>query len=100
MQPGHERLTNVFASTPKPKEPLHDACLLSNLTTSAGRPGLYARCGTHTDCGLVIGRGCPHALLNLPCHGQESLLHIGSILGGGLKEGNTKAVGEFLIPLH
>jgi hypothetical protein len=35
-------------------------------------------------------------VLDLLCHGQESLLDVGCILGGCLKEGNRELVGEFL----
>jgi len=49
------------------------------------------------DAGLgVVGCCCAHALLDLACHGEESLLDVASVLGGGLEEWDTEAVGEFL----
>jgi hypothetical protein len=44
----------------------------------------------------VVRRRAAHALLDLACHSQESLLNVAGILGRGLKEGNAQAVGEFL----
>lgn len=44
----------------------------------------------------VVGGGSTHALLDLPSHGQESLLDIAGVLGRGLEEGDAQAVGELL----
>lgn len=44
----------------------------------------------------VVGSSGTHALLDLPGHGQESLLDVAGVLGRGLEEGNTQAVGELL----
>jgi hypothetical protein len=63
-----------------------------------------AACGSRLDAlalanlhgGLVVDSGCSHALLNLSCHRQESLLDVGCVLGRGLEEGNSKAVGKLL----
>lgn len=45
----------------------------------------------------VVGGGSAHTLLDLPGHSQESLLDIAGVLGRGLEEWNTQAVGEFLL---
>lgn len=47
-------------------------------------------------CGFVVRCGSTHALLDLAGHGQESLLDVGGVLGGGLEEGDAEAVSEFL----
>lgn len=53
--------------------------------------------GTNLDTGLGVGRGLgTHALLDLAGHGQESLLDVRGVLGRGLKEGDSQAVGELL----
>lgn len=44
----------------------------------------------------VVGGGGPHALLDLPGHGQEGLLDVAGVLGRGLEEGDAQAVGELL----
>lgn len=46
--------------------------------------------------GVVCGSGT-HALLDLPGHGQESLLDVAGVLGRGLEEWNAQAVGELLL---
>lgn len=51
------------------------------------------------DLNTGLGVGCglrTHALLDLPGHGQESLLDVRGVLGGGLEEWDAKAVGELL----
>ena len=48
-----------------------------------------------TGLGVVRRRGA-HTLLDLASHGEEGLLDIAGVLGGGLEEGNAQAVGEFL----
>ncbi|KAK1253912.1 hypothetical protein MKX07_001989 [Trichoderma sp. CBMAI-0711] len=44
----------------------------------------------------VVGRRGAHALLDLASHGQESLLNVAGVLGGGLEEGDAQAVSELL----
>lgn len=44
----------------------------------------------------VVGSRGAHALLDLASHGQESLLNVAGVLGGGLEEGDAQAVSEFL----
>lgn len=68
----------------------------SRLTAAASGPGLDALALADLDGGLVVDGRSAHSLLDLSGHGQESLLDVGSALGGGLKEGDSKAVGEFL----
>ena len=46
--------------------------------------------------GFIVNGSCAHALLDLSGHGQEGLFDVGSILGGGFKEGDSKAVGKLL----
>lgn len=54
--------------------------------------------GADLDTRLRVGcRLRTHPLLDLAGHGQESLLDIGGILGRGLEEGNSEAVGELLM---
>lgn len=68
----------------------------SRLTASACGPGLDALALANLDGRLVVdGRGT-HSLLDLSGHGQESLLDVGSALGGSLEERNSEAVGKFL----
>lgn len=45
---------------------------------------------------LVVDGRVAHALLDLACHGQEGLLDVAGVLGGGLEEGDAEAVREFL----
>lgn len=46
---------------------------------------------------LGVGGGLrAHALLDLPGHGQESLLDVGSVLGRGLEERDAEAVSKLL----
>lgn len=63
-----------------------------------------AACGSRLDAlaltnlhgRLVVDGSRTHALLDLSCHRQESLLYVGSVLGGSLEEGDSKAVGKLL----
>lgn len=57
-----------------------DAVTLANLYTGLG----------------VVGGGGTHALLDLSGHGQESLLDVAGVLGRGLEEGDSQAVGKLL----
>jgi hypothetical protein len=50
----------------------------------------------NVDLLFVLGGRAAHSLLDLAGHGQEGLLNIGSVLGRGLKEWDTKRVGELL----
>lgn len=52
------------------------------------------------NSGLVVCGGCTHSLLDLTCHGQESLLDIAGILGRSFEEGDTKAVRKLLQDKH
>jgi hypothetical protein len=66
------------------------------LAAAATGPALYSLALTDGHCGLVVdGRGS-HALFDLAGHGQESLLDVGRALRRCLKEGDAKAVREFL----
>jgi hypothetical protein len=48
------------------------------------------------DGGLVVDGCVAHALLDLAGHGKESLLNVVGVLGRGLKEWDSQAVGELL----
>lgn len=53
--------------------------------------------GDDLDVGLGVGgRGGAHALLDLPRHRQEGLLHVARVLGRRLQERDAQAVGELL----
>ncbi len=54
-----------------------------------------ARADLHVRLG-VVRRRAAHALLDLARHGKESLLDVAGVLGRGLEEGDSQAVGEFL----
>ncbi len=70
--------------------------MCSLAATATGRVG-DAVAGANLDTGLGVGGGLgAHALLNLPSHGQEGLLDVGSILSRGLEEWDVKAVSELL----
>jgi len=45
---------------------------------------------------LVVDGRVAHPLLDLAGHGQEGLLDVTGVLGGGLKEGDAEAVCELL----
>lgn len=67
------------------------------LAAAVAGAGRYAVAGADLDVWLgVVGGGGPHALLDLPGHGQESLLDVAGVLGRGLEEGDAQAVGELL----
>jgi len=81
------RLCNILAPS---------ICHLQFLAATATGAVLYALTLPNRDCRLGV-RGCgSHALLDLAGHGEESLFDVGSALRGGLKEGDAKAVCEFL----
>lgn len=50
----------------------------------------------HAGFRVVARSRGAHALLDLASHGQESLLDVAGVLGGGLEEGDTQVVSEFL----
>ena len=54
-----------------------------------------ARADLNTRLGVGSGLRA-HALLDLSRHGQESLLDVGGVLGGGLKERDVERVRELL----
>jgi hypothetical protein len=67
-----------------------------DLTAAAGAAGLYALALADLHGGLVVDGGVTHALLDLAGHGEESLLDVAGVLGGGLEEGDAEAVCELL----
>ncbi len=46
--------------------------------------------------GLVVHSGSAHSFFDLSGHCEEGLFNVGGVFGGGFKEGDPKAVGEFL----
>jgi len=46
---------------------------------------------------VVGGDAAAHALLDLARHRQESLLDVACVLGRGLEEGDSEAVGKLLL---
>lgn len=53
--------------------------------------------GANLHTGLGVRRRLRAlALLDLSGHGQESLLNVGGVLGRGLEEGDSQAVGKLL----
>jgi hypothetical protein len=63
---------------------------------AAGRVG-HVVTGSNLHTGLGVGsRLRALALLDLPSHGQEGLLDVGSVLSRGLEERDSKAVSELL----
>lgn len=71
-----------------------------SLAASAVGGGSNTLAGADLDIGLRVAR-CrgAHPLLDLPGHGQEGLFDIAGVLGGGLEEWDSEAVGEFLMRL-
>jgi hypothetical protein len=68
----------------------------SHLTAATGAAGLHALALADLHGGLVVDGGVAHALLDLAGHGEESLLDVAGVLGGGLEEGDSEAVCELL----
>jgi hypothetical protein len=66
------------------------------LAAAAGAAGLHALALADLHGGLVVDGGVAHALLDLAGHGQEGLLDVAGVLGGGLEEGDAEAVCELL----
>ena len=66
------------------------------LTAATGAAGLHALALADLHGGLVVDGGVAHALLDLAGHGEESLLDVAGVLGGGLEEGDSEAVCELL----
>lgn len=71
-----------------------------DLAATTCRSGLNALTLANLHSGLVVHCGSPHALFDLSCHGQESLLDIRGILCGCFEEWNSKAISKFLKGLH
>ena len=67
-----------------------------HLAAAAGAAGLHALALADLHGGLVVDGGVAHALLDLAGHGEESLLDVAGVLGGGLEEGDSEAVCELL----
>jgi hypothetical protein len=67
-----------------------------DLTAAAGAAGLHALALADLHGGLVVDGGVAHALLDLAGHGEEGLLDVAGVLGGGLEEGDAEAVCELL----
>jgi hypothetical protein len=70
---------------------------LDCLAAATSTTGLYALSLADLHGGLVVDGGVAHALLDLACHGKESLLDVAGILGGGLEEWDAEAVCELLL---
>ena len=68
----------------------------SNLAAVRTTVLLHPLSSSNLYCGLVVCGGRAHSLLDLAGHGQEGLLDVASVLGGGLKEWDAEAVSEFL----
>lgn len=66
------------------------------LAATACRSGLNTLALADLHGRLVVDCSSPHALLDLSCHRQESLLNVGGVLSGSLEEWNSQAIGEFL----
>lgn len=66
------------------------------LAAAACRSRLNTLALTDLHSWLVVDGGSPHALFDLPCHRQEGLFNVRGILGRGLKEWDSQAVGKFL----
>jgi len=43
-----------------------------------------------------LGGRVAHSLLDLACHGEESVLDVGRVLCAGLEEGDVQAIGKLL----
>ena len=67
-----------------------------HLTAPARRPRLDALALADLHSRLVVDRRGAHPFLYLPGHGQEGLLDVGRVLGGGLEERYAEAVGKLL----
>lgn len=70
-----------------------------DLTAATRGSGLDSLSARDLNGWLVVGGGRAHALLDLAGHGQESLLDVGGVLGGGLEEWDAEVVGEVLHPM-
>ena len=66
------------------------------LAASTGGSRLHTLTLADLNGRFVVDRRSAHSFLDLTSHRQESLLDIGSILGRGLEERNSQAVGKFL----
>lgn len=69
----------------------------SALAAAGVAGGRDAVTGPDLDVGFrVVGCCGSHPLLDLAGHGQEGLLDVAGVLGGGFQEWDSQAVGEFL----
>lgn len=67
------------------------------LAAAVAGAGRHAVAGADLDVWLGVVGGCSsHALLDLPGHGQESLLDVAGVLGRSLEEWDAQAVSELL----
>ena len=66
------------------------------LTAATSAAGLHTLALADLHGGLVVDGGVAHALLDLAGHGEEGLLDVAGVLGGGLEEGDSEAVCELL----
>ena len=71
---------------------------MTKLAAATGRSRLHSLALSDINSGLVVDGGGSHAFLDLAGHGQKGLFDIGGVLCGGLKERDSKAIGEFLLP--
>ena len=69
---------------------------IASLTAATSAAALHALALADLHSGLVVDGGVAHALLDLAGHGEESLLDVAGVLGGGLEEGDSEAVCELL----
>lgn len=67
------------------------------LAAAVAGSGRYAVAWADLDVWLSVVRGGgSHALLDLPGHGQESLLDVAGVLGRGLEEWDAETVSKLL----
>lgn len=60
--------------------------LAKNLATTTSTSRLHALALSNLHSRLVVDGCRAHSFLDLSRHGQEGLLDVGSVLGGGLEE--------------
>ena len=70
---------------------------LRNLAAATCASRLDTLSTSDLDSWLVVCGGGTHALLDLACHGEESLLDVAGVLGRGLEEWDTERVGKLLL---
>lgn len=70
----------------------------NRLAAAVARGRRNAVAWANLDVWLCVVGGCgSHPLLDLPGHGQESLLDVAGVLCGRLEEWDSQAVGELLL---